>query len=417
MIEVISIGTELLTGQTINTNAGFIAKTLLQEGYHVRRITMVPDQSNDLKEGIKEAMNRASFIIVTGGLGPTRDDITRQVLSEIFESQLTHDETVKADLKRRFGEDLKTIEDQSIVLEKGEVLHNPIGTAPGFILKKGGTTLFAFPGVPSQMEEMVKTFMVPYFLKEVPRKHFQKTLYLCLISEECVDPYLRELESQHPEVEIGICPSSSGTLSLYLHTKASSSKEAMIKFKPPLLALCSKFKGHLFSETDGKIESALHKALIEQKKTLAFSESCTGGRMASRITQMDGASQYFLGSLVTYSNNLKREVLQVSSQTLETHGAVSRKTVVEMALGTLALTGADYVVAVSGIAGPTGGSREKPVGTIWGAIGKKGKELYATKFFAKGKEKRELVIEYSVTYLLSHLYRLVKWGTPPFESL
>jgi len=415
VIEIVSIGAELLSGQTVNTNASFIAKTLLEEGYGVERVTTVPDRHDDLKEGIEAAMKRAPLVITTGGLGPTRDDITRHTLAEIFETELIYDEKVGADLKKRYGEKLETLQDQATVIKGAEVLHNPLGTAPGFILKKGKKTVVVLPGVPIQMQEMLKKTVIPYLIREIPREHFQHALYLFLLSEQHVDPFLRSLEKEYPEIEIGICPSY-GTLSLYLYTKASSKDEADRKFQPVLSALRSKFKEHLFSETHGQIEYAIHETFITQKKTLAFAESCTGGRMAARITQISGASEYFLGSLVTYSNHLKQAALQVKGSTLKAHGAVSREAVIEMLQGTLALTNADYAVAVSGVAGPTGGSEEKPVGTIWGAIGQKGGEIYVTKFLSKGKEKRDIVIEYSTTLLLSHLWRFVCLSIPPFEE-
>lgn len=415
MIEIVSIGAELLTGQTLNTNAATLAKALLKEGYSVQRVVTVADRHDAIKEAIEAAMSRAPFVITTGGLGPTRDDITRRTLAEVFETKLTYDEGVARELKKRYGDNLETLKDQATVIQGAEIVPNPLGTAPGFLLKKGGKTVAVLPGVPVQMEGMLHETVLPYLIREMPREHFQKALYLLLMSEQHVDPYLRELEIEHPQVDIGICPAY-GTLSLYLQTQATSQEAADAIFAPVLEALRTKFKDRVFSETEGQIESAVHETLRAAKKTLALAESCTGGRMAARLTQISGASDYFLGSLVTYSNHLKEAVLQVSAQTLQEHGAVSEETVREMLHGTLALSGADYAVAVSGVAGPTGGTPEKPVGTVWGGIATKEGGMFVTQFLAKGKEKRSLVIEYSVTFLLGHLWRFVKLGIPPFEA-
>jgi len=415
MIEIVSIGAELLTGQTINTNASVIAKALLKEGYGVKQVTTVPDKHDELKAAVLEAMERTPVVITTGGLGPTGDDITRHTLAEVFGSELSLNPSVAADLEKRYGNQLETLEDQATVIEGAEVIYNTIGTAPGFILTKEGKTVIVLPGVPVQMQEMLEKKVIPYLTKRMPREHFQHALFLFLMSEQHVDPYLRSLEKQHPNVEFGICPSY-GTLSIYLQAQAQSQEEAEKIFAPVLQALRQKFKERIFSEQYHDIEYAVHEQFISRKLTLACAESCTGGRIASRLTQISGSSDYFLGSLVTYSNEMKTAVLNVQPKTLQEHGAVSSETVVEMVHGTLALTAADYAVAVSGVAGPTGGTKDKPVGTVWGAIGQKDGEIFAAQLPMKGKQKRLTAIDYSTTYILAHLWRYIQFNLPPFEE-
>lgn len=415
MIEIVSIGAELLTGQTVNTNASVISKALLKHGYAVNQVTTVPDHHTSLKTAIEEAMKRASVVITTGGLGPTGDDITRRTLAEVFKSQLVHSPEVAAELEKRYGKELETLADQATVIKGAHVIPNPLGTAPGFILKKDKKTVIVLPGVPLQMQEMLEKSVIPY-IEETQKKHlFQHALYLFLMSEQHVDPFLRFLEEKHPKVEFGICPSY-GTLSIYIRAHASSPKEAEEVFAPILFELREKFKHRIFSEKYHDIEHAVHEQFIARGMTLACAESCTGGRIASRLTKISGSSDYFLGSLVTYSNQMKIAALGVKPETLQQHGAVSRETVIEMAQGVLSVSGADYALSVSGIAGPTGGTQEKPVGTVWGAIASKNGTMFSGLMALKGTRKRATLIEYSSTYLLAHLWRYIQFDIPPFEA-
>lgn len=414
MIEIISIGSELVTGQTINTNASLIANALLKKGYLVKQITTVPDEKPLLEEAIARAMKRACVIIMTGGLGPTEDDITRQTVAQFFNLPLKKEATLAADLKERYGEELETIEDQSTIIEGAEMIPNLFGTAPGFLLKRGKSHLLAFPGVPHQMEPMLEQYGIPYLAQIVPKEWFQKSLFLCLLYENGVDLYLSQLAANYPDLKYGICPSY-GTLSIYLKIKARSQSQADKKLAPILSDLHAQYKEHIFSETDPKIEAAIQKQFLAKQLKLACAESCTGGRIGSRLTSISGSSGYFLGSLVTYSNGMKQRVLNVRPETIETHGAVSCETAYEMVEGLLSLSKADYAIAVSGIAGPNGGTQEKPVGTIWGAIATRNGEKFGGLLKPKGKKTRETLIDFSTTYLLSHLWRYIESDIPPFN--
>jgi len=404
-LEILSIGNELLTGHTINSNATMISQKLLFHGFSVDCVTTLPDSAPVLKKGIEEAMERASFVITTGGLGPTGDDLTRAVMADIFQVPLTYNEEVAADLSKRFTSELATLKDQACLPRGALVLHNPIGTAPGFILKNSKSTVIVLPGVPSQMEALLEQ-VIPYLEKHFAKNHHIQSLYFCQLSEDSMEPFLRQLEKENPGVQIGICPSY-GTLAIFIHAQSSE------LLQPIANRIIEKFEPYFFSKVSPKVEVALHEWMVAHKKTFACAESCTGGAMAARLTAKEGASEYFLGSIVSYSNNIKESVLQVSPATLATHGAVSQQTVREMVAGVLDLTGADYAISVSGIAGPSGGSPEKPVGTVWGAIASKD-QVFTGKFLAKGSKKRGLVIDYSVTFLLSSLWRYLQHHTPPF---
>ena len=409
-LEILSIGNELLSGRTVNTNASLISRTVQSEGFTVDRITVLPDETALLKAGIEAAMKRCPFVITTGGLGPTGDDLTRDVVAEIFGAPLIFNEEIYTDLIKRYGPH-EAHRHQATVPKGAQILWNHLGTAPGFILKNATSSVIVLPGVPAQMKDMLRRDVLSFLKKEATPNHKQQALFLCLLSESAVDPYLRTLEKETSNIQIGICPSY-GTLSIYLSTQ-----DPKQDLQPLADKIAAKFSPYFFSTTSNQIETALHETLIARRKTLALAESCTGGKMAARLTAISGASDYFLGSIVSYSNRLKESALDVSAETLEKHGAVSQETVTEMVQGTLKLTGADYAIAVSGVAGPTGGTKEKPVGTVWGAIGEKDGSIYTNQFAAKGKGRRDLVIDYSATFLFSMLWRYLSHQIPPFEHI
>ncbi len=401
-LEILSIGNELLSGHTINSNAAVIGQALLPNGFSIDRVTLLPDEVTLLKKGIEDAMERSTFIITTGGLGPTGDDLTRDVIAEIFNATLVYDEAIASDLIRRFGSDLPTLEDQAMVPKGAKVIPNTLGTAPGFVLE-GQATLFVLPGVPSQMEAMLPA-VIAHLEKHHTKSHYVESLYLCLLSEQAVDPYLRTLEKENPGIDIGICPGY-GTLSVYVHGDDPK------KLPPIRDQIGKKFAAHTYSTSNKLIEVALHEWMVKNKKTFAAAESCTGGHLAARLTAHPGSSDYFLGSVVSYSNKLKETGLGVSPKTLKTHGAVSKEVVLEMVQGIQKLTGADYAVATSGIAGPDGGTSDKPVGTVWTAIATPEKTFAALIPIKGSARNRALIIDYTVTYLLASLYRHIVYQT------
>lgn len=405
-LEILSIGNELLTGHTTNSNAAAIAQALLPHGFNVDKVTLLPDEVILLKKGIEEAMERASFIITTGGLGPTGDDLTRDIVADIFGTTLIKDEQVAKDLIHRFGKNLPTLEDQAMVPKGAEIIANPLGTAPGFILK-GKATVIVLPGVPSQMEAMLP-HVLEHLEKNHRKSHYVKPLYLSLISEQAVDPYLRTLEKEHPGVEIGICPGY-GTLSVYVHGDNPE------KITPIRDQVAEKFKPHVYSTNHKEVEVALHEWMVKNKKTFAAAESCTGGHLAARLTNHPGSSDYFLGSVVSYSNHLKETGLGVSAETLKAHGAVSQETALEMVRGVVELTNADYAISTTGIAGPDGGTPEKPVGTVWSAIHTP-ENTFSGLIPIKGSARnRALIIEYTTTYLLASLHRYLIHNVEPYQ--
>ncbi len=401
-IEVVAIATEVLSGFTVNTNAAFISRELFKKGLTVSRHTVLPDEDVGLREGLKEVLKRSSIVIATGGLGPTLDDPTRKIVADLFQMGFRYDEEVAADLVKRYGADLPTLTDQATVPEAAQVLLNTVGTAPGLVLKSPTTTLILMPGVPMEMKPMMTGQVLPLvekLLKDSVRIH-QRSLHLFSIPESSIDPTLRMLKEKYPSVEFGIYPGQ-GTLTIHLRCQSSSDETAQALLEKPFQVLCEQFNDNRFEASNGKIEEAIHHIFLKNGLTLSLAESCTGGSIAAHLTQYPGASGYFLGSLVCYSNALKNKILDVPETVLQHYGAVSSETARLMALGAQKITGSDYALAVTGIAGPSGGTFEKPVGTVYGAIAKKNGEVHDIPLFIP--RSREIIIERSKNLLLSEL--------------
>lgn len=399
-VAVVSIGDEVLMGSTINTNAAYISQKLTRAGYKVAEHRVLPDDKILMRIGIEDALQRFPIVILTGGLGPTCDDYTREVLAEIIQSPLVTNEEIWEDLKQRYGDRPICLDNQALVIEKAQVLRNPIGTASGFKITQGQHILFALPGVPLELQRMFE-LVLDHLKKEGPAgQSFTHIINLFNLPESAVDPLLRQLELQYPDVKIGIY-ASFGILNVKFETKAPSALESKLLLKPLIEQVETSFQDHLFESERGKIEDAIHQLFLLNQWTLSLAESCTGGSVASRLTRLPGCSQYFLGSMVVYSNELKEKVLKVSPKTLKKFGAVSSEVVLEMVEGLQALTQSTYCLAVSGIAGPDGGTAEKPVGTVWGAILKKGEFPVAWEF--RGFGSREMIIERAVNRLLAQI--------------
>lgn len=406
-IEVIAIGSEIVAGRLVNTNATFISQQLNRMGWTVNRHTAVPDDPEILEKELKAALERSDVVITTGGLGPTCDDITRRIAAALFNSSSHVHPEVAEDLKRRYGDAPISLEDQATVPTCATPLINPIGTAPGLIFKKKKGALILLPGVPREMQALLLQQVIPFLQSHYSpsEKWFEENFCLTLHSESTVDPFLRELEERYRGIQIGIYPST-GILTIQLKSR----DEAI--FKGAKQALVKEYASYLFGP--GTLEEEIHSLFTHKKKTLALAESCTGGMIAARLISVPGASDYFLGSMVAYSNALKKEWLSVSEKTMSQQGAVSEETVREMLEGIFERTSADVALAVSGIAGPTGGTADKPVGTIWAAIGERGKPVDVGHFRAPGD--RQTIILFTTNRLLSFLWRKIKHGAHAFHE-
>jgi len=368
-IELIAIGDEVLLGFTVNSNACFLANQLLQAGYSVVHHEVIPDDKSMMKNTIENALKRRSCVIVTGGLGPTCDDLTREVVTEIFHRKLVCDQSLLSLINERFHHP-STAENQATIPEGAYLLTNHYGTASGLVLRDEalypGAMLVCLPGVPIEMSHMCVDYLIP-LLKTVPnsRKMFVYPIHCALLKEAEVDPLLRDFSKAG--VSLGIYPAQ-GTLTVHLKKEAASYEQFLKEIDPIRKAIVHQFHKNIFESKSGKIEEAVHDFLIEKKLTMATAESCTGGALAARFVALDGASTYYKGSVIAYSNEIKKAYLGVSDELLKAHGAVSEEVTRCMAQSVCKNMGTDIGVAVSGIFGPTGGTAQKPVGTVCATI-------------------------------------------------
>lgn len=363
-VEIVSIGDEVLSGQTINRNAAYLSQKLVERGDKVLRHTVLPDLPETIQKGVEEAMRRSELVITTGGLGPTLDDVTLNALRPLLGKESVE-------------------------------LKNPVGKASGFLSSK----LLVLPGVPLEMEKMFETEALPR-LRRGAQKTFFARCYLCLLREVEVDPFLREI--QEPGVEIGIYPSC-GSLRLSFRSPR------------PVDALVEKVRQRFptFFVGENEVAKSLHQEMITREKTLAFAESCTGGALASKIASIPDASLFFLGSVVAYSNAWKQRFLKVRRDTLKKHGAASSQTVHEMLEGLFDETDADFAAAVSGILGPSGGTHEKPVGTVYIGVAKRGEKADIGRI--KAPKERSAGIEFVSQTALGALWRRLVHKTATFS--
>lgn len=405
-IEIVAIGNELLGGFTINSNAAFISKQLQMQGWSVSRHTVLPDEEKELLTGLSEALERSDIVLCTGGLGPTGDDITRAAAAKLFQCAMRYDEEVANDLRRRFGDTFSTIDDQATIPEKAIALLNEVGSAPGLILSNEKSLLALLPGVPSEMKPLFIEKLLPLLcdkLKGTPR-HYRRIINLWGTAEAAVDPLLRSLVAENPKMSYGIYPGL-GVLSIHLIAQSdgssSSKAAAMTLLEEPFQRIQQTFSSHSFAADSNTLEEAVHTALIARKQTLSVAESCTGGALSAKLTQRAGASQFFRGGVVAYSNELKTHMLNISAALIERHGAVSSQVVSAMTEGMEAHSGSDWTLAVSGIAGPDGATADKPVGTVWCAIKQKGFPAHSWQIQVYGS--RTTIIERSTNALLGKL--------------
>ncbi len=377
-IEIINTGSELLLGHVTNTHLGFLARELFSLGLRVGRQVCVPD-GEAIKTALAEAFPRADLVIVTGGLGPTSDDITRELVAELLDRPLREDATVWAHIgecfARRGLQMTPNNRRQAQVPEGAEVLPNPHGTAPGLYFPPGPArstpALFLLPGPPRELHPMVSDEVLPRLrtLPGVGHTRECRVYRMAGIGESMVESLIGEKLESVPGLELGYC-ARAGEVDLRL----IATPEILAQVEPDIFGHLG---AHIFSRDGSTLETAMVRLLRERHQTLAVAESCTGGFLAHRLTNVPGASEVFLAGFVTYSNASKTSVLGVPSALISQHGAVSGPVACAMAEGALRATGADHALATTGIAGPGGGSVEKPVGTVFIALASGGRPTIA----------------------------------------
>jgi nicotinamide-nucleotide amidase len=393
-IDIISIGDELLIGQVINSNASWMGKKLSAQGMRIGRMLAIADTREAILEALEESSRKAKLVLVTGGLGPTKDDLTKDVACEFFGSKLVLNEEVKAHVERFFkkrGRDLTELNFwQAMVPDNCTVIHNEVGTAPGMYFEKDGVHYLFMPGVPMEMQYIMESWAIPHFKKICnPEAYVVKTVLTHGMGESFLADKIADWENALPShFKLAYLPSP-GRVRLRISARGSN-EQKLQKELDGQIAKLKEYIGHLiYGYDEDTLESVTGRMLKEQGLSLSTAESCTGGLIAHKITTIPGSSAYFKGSVVAYANEIKEDILGVQAETLEAHGAVSKEVVLEMAENVRAKFHTDYSLAVSGIAGPDGGTKEKPVGTVWIAVaGPQGSK--AKKFLFGGERVRNI---------------------------
>lgn len=373
LAEIITIGDELLIGQVIDTNSAWLGQKLNEIGIKVKQITTVSDDRDHLLKAFSEAQGRADLVLITGGLGPTKDDLTKKTLCEFFGVGLVFHspsfEIISELFKSRGREITETNKLQAMVLENCSVLINKNGTAPGMWIEHNQTIFISMPGVPNEMKGLMENEVIPRFkerFKLDPILH--RTILTQGIGESFLSDLIEKWELALPSyIKLAYLP---GAGILRLRLTASGKSEALLNTEldnqiKELKELAGEF---IFGYESDSLEEIIGKLLVESNKTLGTVESCTGGFLAHKITSISGSSAYYQGSILPYSNTLKMALLNVEKNLIDKHGAVSKEVVSMLAESGKKILNTDYCIATSGIAGPTGGSEEKPVGTVWIAI-------------------------------------------------
>ena len=411
-VEIITIGDEILIGQIVDTNSAWMAAELNKAGFEVVQITSVHDDEKQITEALEAALERAEVVLFTGGIGPTKDDITKLTLCNYFDSKLVFDTQVYADiellLKNRMRAMNELTKSQAMVPDKAVIISNPIGTAPITWFDKGEKVIVSMPGVPYEMKRAMKFEIIPRLQKQFqPQAIIHKTLLVAGYPESALALKIADWENALPEsIHLAYLPNFN-IVKLRLSAVQDDFSATKNEIDRQVDLLKSILGNAIIVEEDITLEELVGRYLLASGKTLATAESCTGGHVAHRITTVAGSSAYFKGSVVAYSNEIKMNVLGVDATLLNKYGAVSREVSERMASGILKLMSVDYAIATTGIAGPDGGTDEKPVGTVWIAVGTKD-SLVSRKF--QFSLDRQLNIERTTQMALLMLLELVVSG-------
>ncbi len=400
-ISLITIGNEILLGKTINTNLGFIGNELTKIGLQLNRSVTIKDECGIILDTLKDLWCKSDIVISTGGLGPTNDDVTKKSVAKYFGKKLEFNENIWLDIQKLYEKKSKTI--PQIVKTQAEVpagfktIKNKYGTAPGLHFQDSNKNFFAFPGVPSEMKEMVKGYLIPFLEMTFQIKLFYiKTIRTIGILEAEISEKLRNIKYTQ-NISIAYLPQP-GMVDIRVYGTDLNEFNTIINLIEDSIG------GFIYGYDEDSIIELCHNKLINQKKTLAVAESCTGGLVQDMFTNNSGSSKYLLGGIVSYSNKAKMVLLNVRNNTLKDFGAVSEQTVKEMLQGVREKFKSNYAIAVSGIAGPTGGSPEKPVGLVFVGVNIGGKIIIQRyNFSGTRKQIKEKSAIHSIYLLLKNI--------------
>lgn len=361
---IINVGSELTSGLVCNSNASHIGKVLQLFSVEVDFILALPDKVDTIVEALKQACEKVQIVIITGGLGPTHDDCTKEALAKFSGKKLFfHSETAELVRKRLLERGVQISSEKFLNAyqpEGMEILRNSVGTAPGLRFSHRGTEFFVFPGVPVEMKAMVEQYLIPYLEKISKKRKITRVIHTFQLPESKINELLEPVIKKFPMLEVAFLPKH---ISNDIVINAPAGEKTFIeRFIEEAKRLLGK---RIYGYDKDTMESVVGKLLKNKNLTLSVAESCTGGLVSDRITNISGSSEYFAGGVISYSNEVKINILGVRYETIKKHGAVSKQTAVEMAEGVRNVLGTDIGISTTGIAGPGGGTEEKPVGTVW----------------------------------------------------
>ncbi len=393
--EIITIGDEILIGQVVDTNSAWLGEQLNLHGVEIVKITSISDKHKQIIDALLSAESHADLVLITGGIGPTKDDITKKALCDYFECGMVMNEDVLRHvidmLSRRSVVINELNKEQALVPEACSVLHNPNGTAPGMWFEKNDTIFVSMPGVPFEMKEITLNEILPRLQQTGRTKSiYHQTVLTYGVPESMLAEKIEAWEKTLPDfIKLAYLPNQ---LMVRLRLSAYGDDETFLKAEvdKQIEKLKTVIPEDIFGFNGSSLSKVTGDLLIKYGKTLSIAESCTGGKIAHFFTSNAGSSAYFRGSIVAYANEVKENQLGVEPEALEKHGAVSKEVAIEMALGVKNALGTDYAISTTGIAGPDGGTDEKPVGTVWIAVAGQQK-VYAKRYnFAHNRERNIL---------------------------
>lgn len=375
-VELICVGTELLLGNIVNTNAAYLAEKCAGLGLSCYYQTVVGDNEQRLENTLRTAIERSDIVILSGGLGPTEDDLTKEVASRVMGRELVEDAVSRACIEAFFAArgaiPTENNWKQALIPRDGIVLPNPNGTAPGVIIAEKDTHVVLLPGPPHELKPMFENHVMPYLIKLEPGIISSQTVKVCGIGESKVETLLKDLIDGQENPTLATY-AKTGEVHIRVTAKAEGEKEARRLIKPVVKEIKSRLGNNIYTtEVEVTLERAVVELLLANELTVTCAESCTGGLLSARLINVPGVSDVYKSGYVTYSNKAKRKLLGVKKSTLNKYGAVSRQTAEEMARGLAFLSKSDVAVSITGLAGPDGGTEEKPVGLVYIACCVKG---------------------------------------------
>ena len=407
---IITIGDEILIGQILDTNSRYISRALNAHGIVVAERTSIGDNRTQIVETLDRALAQSEVVIITGGLGPTKDDITKHTLCDYFGSTLRYDEVeanhIRTLLERRNIAFNELNRGQAMVPECCTVLHNAHGTAPGMWFERNGSVVISLPGVPFEMQHLIDDEVMPRLKARFElREIVHRTMITFGIAESILAERIAEWEEALPEyIHLAYLPAAN-VVRLRLSAYEVEGKQVRHEIDTLFEELRTIIPDNIAGFEEASVEELAHNILINKGLTLATAESCTGGTIASKFTAQAGASAYFLCGVVSYSNESKNKVLGVQMSDITQFGAVSEQVAIAMAKGAKVISGADFAISTTGIAGPTGGSKEKPVGTVWIGIATP-ERCYAV--LKNCGTDRSQIISRAAAYAIAMLYEELK---------